>query len=113
MADYDPKRPRRVASEEEPAPVDALIDLAAHDESTAARSAAPAEASTEKAAVIPESAASSVAGAAPDVVVTPDTPVVEGPTGDDDTARVVLALIGLSATVALVLTFLIRRRRRN
>jgi hypothetical protein len=107
MAGYDPKRPRRAVSEEEPAPVDALIDLAAHD------STGTSPASTRVVTVAPaEEPSTEERPPELEVTATPGTPVVEGPHGDDGTARVVLALIALGAAAAVGLAVAMRRRRR-
>jgi hypothetical protein len=107
MAGYDPKRPRRTVSEEEPAPVDALINLAAHD------ATGTAAASTRVVTVAP--AAAPAPDSAPpvlEVTATPGTLAVAGPHGDDGTARVVLAMIGLGALAAVGAAVVLRRRRR-
>jgi hypothetical protein len=107
MASYDPKRPRRAVSEEEPAPVDALIDLAAHD------STSTSQASTRVVtAVTTDEPPADGRPPGLDVTATPGTPAVEGPHGDDGTARVVLALIGLGAVAAVGAVVVLSRRRR-
>jgi hypothetical protein len=105
MATYDPKRPKRTVPDEEPAPVDALIDLASQDR--AAEAPAPARVVT--------AAPQRVQASAPavEVTVTPDTPTVEGPHGDDATARVVLAAIAAGVLAAVGAAVVLRRRRRR
>lgn len=96
MPGYDPKRPRRTESAEEPAPVDALIDIAEH----AGVERAEAEHAADR----------GVAGRSPGSPELDGGPVVPEPASDDPTARVVLALVAVAVVLALVGTILARRR---
>ncbi len=104
MPGYDPKRPRRGASADDPAPVDALIDLAAH-------SSGEIDGANVRVVTAPPS--SRIGQSGPEVTPTPGSPPVGAPTFDDPTARVVLAMIAIGVSGALVAAILLRRRRRR
>lgn len=111
MATYDPKRPKRTVPEEEPAPVDALIDLATHDR--VADAPAPTRVVTAVTEADRTAARHEAASPGIEVIATPDTPAVEGPHGDDATARMVLAAIAAGVLAALGAAMVLRRRRRR
>lgn len=103
MADYDPKRPRRGADEDAPAPVDALIELA---ESAAATP--PGATSSVPVGPAAAEAAEAPGPDAPDPDASPDSPT--GAAGAMGEARILGAVALLAAIIVVVL--LLRRRRR-
>jgi hypothetical protein len=104
MAAYDPKRPRpSTHDEEEPAPVEALLD-------PEPELAVEPEAAAEPEAVEVDLRVPSSNGSGPKVAS--EVPVAAAPEEGTANRAVVAAALGAAGLVALLVAILLRRRRR-